>query len=124
MSQFDPSPVPPATPLGPTTKTNGLSIISLITGILGVIFLCLNFLVPFLVACGGPLSLAAVITGLIGLNQIKKTGNQEKGKGLAIAGVIQGAVGIIVDLIYTVLILLVIFGALSIPFISNSVPVY
>jgi hypothetical protein len=71
-----------------------------------------------------PISLVAVITGLIGLNQIKKTGNQEKGKGLAIAGVIQGAVGIIVDLIYTALILLVIFGALSIPFISNSVPTY
>jgi hypothetical protein len=53
MNQVDPTPAPPVTPIGPATKTNGLSIVSLVTGILGIITLCLNFFVPFLVACGG-----------------------------------------------------------------------
>lgn len=42
-------------------------------------------------------SLAAVITGHIALSQIKKTG--EKGRGLAIAGLVLGYLGLIAGLI-------------------------
>ena len=76
-------------------KTNILTIISLVTGIVGCLsgclalfvlaipivnFVCMGFLVLF--------GLAGIITGFIGMNQIKRT--NEKGRGMAIAGIILG----------------------------------
>ncbi len=85
-------PVPPA----PGTKTNVLSIVALVTGILGFLSMCLGF-IPFLgVLCnivGGLASVAALVTGFIGMNQVKTTG--EKGRGMAITGIVLGALGII-----------------------------
>ncbi|QYF72612.1 DUF4190 domain-containing protein [Cryobacterium sp. PAMC25264] len=49
-------------------------------------------------------SLAAVICGHIALSQIKKTG--EKGRGLAIAGLVLGYVGLIGGIIFIVVIVL------------------
>ena len=43
------------------------------------------------------MSLAAIITGHIALSQIKKTG--EQGRGLAIAGLIIGYIGLVVGII-------------------------
>lgn len=63
---------------GSTEKYNVLSIISLVTGILGI-------------------SLAAIITGHIGLSQIGRT--REKGRGFAIAGLVLGYLGILVGII-------------------------
>ena len=65
-------------------KTNVLAIVSLVTSILG-------------------LSLVGIITGHIGLCQIKKTG--EAGSGLAIAGLVIGYVSFVAVLLW-----LVIFG--------------
>ncbi|MCX6495271.1 MAG: DUF4190 domain-containing protein [Actinobacteria bacterium] len=65
-------------------KTNVLAIVSLVTSILG-------------------LSLVGIITGHIGLSQIKKTG--EAGSGLAIAGLVIGYVSFVAVLLW-----LVIFG--------------
>ena len=62
----------------PYSPTNVLSIVSLVTGILGFSF------APFLG------SIAAVITGHIALHQIKRT--QEQGRGMALAGLIMGYV--------------------------------
>jgi hypothetical protein len=62
-------------------KTNVLAIVSLITSILG-------------------LGLVGVITGHIGLNQIKKT--SEQGRGLAIAGLVIGYVQIAAVLLFIV----------------------
>ena len=59
----------------PTTSTNPLAIVSLITSIL-------------------PLYVVGVITGHIALSQIKRTG--AKGHGFALAGVILGYIGIVV----------------------------
>jgi len=53
-------------------KTNGLAIASLILGIVGV-------------------SILAIILGHVGLNQIKRNG--EQGRGMALAGVILGYIG-------------------------------
>jgi hypothetical protein len=58
-------------------KTNVLAIISLVTSITGI-------------------GLVGVITGHLGLNQIKKTGQQ--GRGLAIAGLVLGYLQIAVAL--------------------------
>lgn len=66
-------------------KTNVLAIASLISGI-GAIF------VPILA------SIAAVILGHMSLNQIKQ--RNEEGKGMAIAGLILGYVGIAIGLLY------------------------
>ena len=60
-------------------KTNGMSIASLVLGLVGIP-LCFLF-VP---------SLLAVIFGFVGLNQIKNDPTQT-GRGLAIAGLIIGA---------------------------------
>ena len=63
-------------------KYNVLAIISLVTALLGV-------------------SLAAIITGHIGINQIKRTG--EKGHGLAIAGLIIGYATIALSIIAAII---------------------
>ena len=59
--------------------TNGLAIASLVTAIVGV-------------------SLVAVILGHIAMNQINKTG--EQGKGMAIAGLVLGYLGMLVGIIF------------------------
>ena len=72
-------------------RTNTLSIISLVTG-----FFC---------------SIAAVITGHIALNQIKRTG--EKGRGLAIAGLVLGYLGLISGIIFIVVVVLVTIAGIN-----------
>ncbi len=73
-------------PGGPGQQgTNGLAVAALISGILG--FLCIT-------------AIAAIVLGIVALGQIRKTG--KKGKGLAIAGIVLGAIWLLV-------------GALSVP---------
>jgi hypothetical protein len=67
--------VPPRAP-----KTNGMAVASLVLGLVGLP-LCFLF-VP---------SILAVVFGIVGLNQIKNDPMQT-GRGLAIAGLILGAV--------------------------------
>jgi peptidyl-prolyl cis-trans isomerase B (cyclophilin B) len=62
-------------------KTNVLAIVSLVISILGF-------------------NVIAIILGAIGLSQIKKTG--EKGRGLAIAGIIIGAVSLVLGIIIVI----------------------
>lgn len=76
------TPVPPAAPVyAAAPKWNVLSIISLVTSVLGI-------------------SLVGVITGHISLSQIKKTG--EQGKVLAIIGLVLGYIGIVVAIILAI----------------------
>ena len=63
------------------TKTNTLSIVSLITGIIG--FVCCFLWVG---------EIAALVTGIMAYQQIQRTG--ERGKGMAIAGIVLGALGL------------------------------
>ena len=69
---------PPAVAPQQQTKTNTLAIVSLITAFL--------------------ISIVAVITGHIALKQIDQTG--EQGRGLALAGLIIGYIGLVSGLIY------------------------
>jgi len=62
-------------------KTNVLAIVSLVTSILG-------------------LSIVGIITGHIGMNQIKKTG--ESGRGLAMWGLVLGYLVLVVEVIWVV----------------------
>ena len=56
-------------------------------------------------------SLAAVICGHIALSQIKKTG--EKGRGLAIAGLVLGYLGLIGTIIFVVVVILVTIAGIN-----------
>lgn len=105
-------------PIVPNTKTNVLSIISLVTGILGIIACCLNLFIGFLIfpiICSGLLAPAGLVTGLISLNQIKKS--DDKGRGMAVAGTVMGIVGTLLACLYGILMLLVVFGFFSLPFL-------
>jgi hypothetical protein len=72
---------PSYTPAPAAAKTNTVAIVALILGIL--------------IPIGG------IIAGAIALNQIKRTG--ENGRGLAIAGIVIGAVYIAIVLIFVVI---------------------
>lgn len=69
---------PYGTPQPPAIKTNGMAIASFILGLLGV-------------------SVLAIIFGFIGLDRIKKHG--EKGRGLAIAGLILSGVWLVLTVV-------------------------
>ncbi|WP_280468363.1 DUF4190 domain-containing protein [Nocardia cyriacigeorgica] len=74
----------------PPVGTNGMAIGSLITSCIGL--LCCGLLVPGLVG---------LVLGLVALNQIKQTG--QEGRGLAIAGISVGAVGLVIGILYWIL---------------------
>lgn len=81
---------------GPRTET--LAIISLVVGILSVpMSFCCSFF-------GIPLSITAVIMGVIAIGNINKDPQQLDGKGLAIGGIATGAFGLVM------LVLLLVFG--------------
>jgi hypothetical protein len=104
MSEQFPAPTPTFAPV----KTNVLSIVSLVGGILGILSLCTSLIPVAGFVCMGLGALCAIvglITGFIGLGQIKK--NAEKGKGMAIAGLVMGGVtllGLVVMLIVSLLV--------------------
>jgi GYF domain 2/Domain of unknown function (DUF4190) len=64
-------------------QTNGLSVAGLVMGILSVVtFLCFFNMV---------LALMGLVFSGVGLSQIKKSGGQETGQGMAIAGLVLSA---------------------------------
>jgi hypothetical protein len=81
----------------PAGKTNGLAIAALTLGIVAVLSAWL--LLP---------SILALVFGLVSHSQIKRSGGMQGGRGLAIAGIVLGAVGLLVGLIW--LLIFVSFG--------------
>ena len=79
----------------PASATNGLAVASLV---LGIITLC------------GIGSILAVIFGYIGKGQIDRSGGTQSGRGLAIAGIVLGWVGIGLLVLFIVL---AIIGAIT-----------
>lgn len=76
-------------------KTNGLAIASLVLGIAGLVFY----------ACGVA-SILAVVFGFIARNQIDRSGETQGGRGMAIAGIIMGWIGIALLVIFWVVIII------------------
>ena len=70
-------------------KNNVFAIISLVVSLIG--------LIVFGIPCG----IGAVITGIIGL--IKFNPEKEKGKGMAIAGIVVGALDIVMVVIWLII---------------------
>jgi len=76
-------------------KRSGLSIASLVTGIISI--------VPF--GAGVALGIAGIVCGAIDLNRIKEDKSSKKGRGFDIAGIILGAVGIVVSIVLYIVII-------------------
>ena len=75
------TPTPGYAPVPAEQRTNVLAIVSLVISILGF-------------------NVIAIILGAIALNQVKKSG--EKGRGLALAGIIIGAVSLVIGIIIVI----------------------
>lgn len=83
----------------PAPKTSVMSIISLITGILGIL------------ACGCfVFQIAAVVLGLLGKKEIDESNGAKTGAGMAKAGLILGIVGLVLGILYWILIAVTDFG--------------
>jgi len=92
---FAPSYVPPPPGYGPPPvgqTTNGLSVASMVLGIVWVF---------------GIGSILAVIFGFIGRKQIKESGGRQSGSGMALAGIILGFVGVASLILWIVLVIAV-----------------
>jgi len=96
------SPLPPALP------TSTLAIISLITGIASW------FLLPFIAA------VAAVITGHMAKNEIKKSNGMLGGNGMATAGMVLGYVQLGLGLCLCIVVTAMLAFGMTIPFIGNT----
>ena len=84
-------------PYGQPAPSSGLAIGSLITGILSIPACCLWFL-------SIPLGLAAVIMGFIAKGKISR--GQATGSGMATAGIITGAIGLLISIGLTLAVLI------------------
>ena len=74
-------------------RTNGLAIASLVTGILAIVPGCCCGLF------GIPLSIIALVMGIVSISQINASQGRLVGKGLAIAGVSCGGAAIALDIL-------------------------
>jgi hypothetical protein len=96
-------------PLPPVPTTSTLAIISLISGIVSW------FLIPFIAA------VAAVITGHMAKNEIRKSNGMLSGNGMATAGLVLGYVQLGLGLCLCVVVAAMLAFGMTIPFISNSI---
>ena len=79
-------PVPPV-----MDKTSGMAIASLVCAILGVLC-CWN-------CCGQIIGIVALVLGFLELQKIKKGESSEKGKWMAITGIVVGIVSILLGIL-------------------------
>ncbi|MEP6901205.1 MAG: DUF4190 domain-containing protein [Actinomycetota bacterium] len=81
-------------PMRVNSQDQTLPTISLILGILAAVTCCLG---------GIPLGAGAIITGVIALNNEKSEPTKYGGRGLAIGGIVTGAAGFAISIIYIIL---------------------
>jgi Domain of unknown function (DUF4190) len=95
-----PPPQPPTPPPSgesgyytrPTSTTNGLAIASLVSSIAGW-FCGIGFI-------------AGVVLGIIAKNQIDQSGGAQQGRGMAVAGIIIGAIGIGLGVLVAIIVII------------------
>ncbi|TIC88603.1 DUF4190 domain-containing protein [Nocardioides sp. GY 10113] len=83
---------------GEPAKPSVMAISSLVTGILSIVC-CLCW------GLGGLLGIAAVVLGYLGRKEVAESGGAKTGGGLALAGLICGAVAIALSILFWVLVL-------------------
>jgi hypothetical protein len=89
-------------PTGP--KNEPLAVASLIAGIVGIPLLCCWIL-------GFPISIAALVTGFLARRRISESNGALTGDGMALAGLILGAVGVVLSIV--LIVLWVVLGAVD-----------
>ena len=131
-----PDPVPPVPPTPPTDpvepippagpKNNTMAIVSLVLGILGLVLLCLGIVLSMLPFASGVcgcigvlLAIGALVTGFMARNQIKTTG--EGGNGMAMAGIVMGAIQLVLILCSIIVIVIVVLLGPSIGNVFSSI---
>jgi len=87
-------------------KRGTLAVLSLIFGIAGVVI----GWVPVVNFLGFLLGIAAIVLGAIEIKKISQGSSSTSGKGIAIAGIILGAVAIVLGIVITVVLGLVLGG--------------
>jgi hypothetical protein len=89
---------PPPMPIAPAATaaegSNGFAVASLVLGLLAVV-LFFTIWIPFV------LGILAIVFGAIGISRANKMGGRQKG--LAIAGIVCGAAGIVIDIAFLAL---------------------
>jgi Domain of unknown function (DUF4190) len=83
-------PAPPFTP--PAPQWSPLAIASMILGLLSMPTCCCGFL-------GAPLGLASLVLGIVSLGKIRGESQVWKGSGMAIAGIVMGATGLLMTVV-------------------------
>jgi hypothetical protein len=122
-------------------RNNTMALTSIIAGLggwlLAIIFMCLSFVIGALgaatlgagsilglclipIQCLIPISwIVGIVTGHVALGQIKRSGGMEGGRGMAIAGLISGYIGMgIVCLLLIAFVVLMLTGV-SVPIIEE-----
>lgn len=81
----------------PPQSNSTLAIVSLVTGIIGILGGC---------CCGwlGIVGIAGIVTGVMARKEIDQSGGTKKGAGMALAGIICGAVGLVIGIILIILV--------------------
>ena len=87
--------------VGSEERPGPMAIVALVCGILSVICHCIPIAGSFI---GFFLSVAAIVLGIIEIKRIGRGEGSAKGKGMALAGIILGAVGIVFGIIWIVII--------------------
>ena len=93
--------------VGSEDRPGPMAIVALICGILSVLCHCIPIAGMFI---GFILSIAAIVLGIIESKKIGKGESNAKGKGMATAGIILGAVGILFGIIWAILLAVGVFA--------------
>jgi len=93
--------------VGSEDRPGPMAVVALICGILSVLCHCIPIAGMFI---GFILSIAAIVLGIIESKKIGKGESNAKGKGMATAGIILGAVGIIFGIIWAILLAVGVFA--------------
>ena len=87
--------------VGSEERPGPMAIVALVCGILSVVCHCIPVAGAFI---GFFLSVAAIVLGIIEIKRIGRGESNTKGKGMALAGIILGAVGIVFGIILIIII--------------------
>ncbi|HAJ96016.1 MAG TPA: hypothetical protein DCP02_07265 [Actinobacteria bacterium] len=93
--------------VGSEDRPGPMAIVALICGILSVLCHCIPVAGMFI---GFILSIAAIILGIVESKKIGRGESNAKGKGMAIAGIILGAVGILFGILWAILLAVGVFA--------------
>jgi len=99
----------PSASIPPAQPTSTLAIVSLISGIVSWVF------IPFIAA------VAAVITGHMAKNEIKKSNGMIGGNGLATAGLVLGYIQIGLGVCVCLAVVVMLALGMTIPFVGNTI---